>query len=186
MRRTPKTRPKPKVADANHSQAKENIQTKIAVISSAIKPQSGALVPVNDAGYEVSMAIRELLPTTVRQFNQWQSDDLPDAVRIKLPNFRRNANKTLHTACLYEDVKRAVEAVSYARVKATSDGRAERIVAYKAKADLAIRLREIAEDELIRLKKELLVARDQLDVLNRKLDELRSRVRDKSNPVDIK
>jgi hypothetical protein len=184
MKRTAKTRPKPSVADVNQQRAKENIHVKIHIISSALKPQSSGPVSVDDVAYETSVAIRELLPATVRQFNLWQSEDLPEAIRIKAPVFGKNANKTLHAAELYNDVQRTVDAVTASRAKAISESRAERISKYQGKADLANRLREIAEDEIIRLKRQLRSALDRNDVLARQLEELRARSAGTLKPVD--
>ena len=177
MKRITKTRPKPKVADVNHAHAKENIQIKMEVLASAVKRQSGQVVQVADLKYESSMAIRELLPCTVRQFNLWHSGALPDDARISLPVFTRNANKTLHSAGLFEDVKRVVEAARALSVKTSSEAHTEKLSKYKANAALAIKLRQIAEDEIVKLKQELKVANDQIDVLNRKMEQLRSRAR---------
>lgn len=182
MKRIAKTRPKPKVADANRAQAKQNIQTKMDVLTSAVKRQSGTVVQVADFNYQSSMALRELLPRTVRQFNLWHSGALPDAARPALPVFSRNANKTLHSVGLYEDVKRAVEAARALSVKTGNEARTEKLSTYKAKAALAVQLRVIAEDEIVRLKKELKVAKEQIDVLNRQMEQLRSRVRLQSTP----
>lgn len=151
------------------------MHVKINVISCALKPQASGPVSVDDVTYAVSEEIRELLPATVRQFNLWQSQNLPEAVRITLPAFGKNANKTLHTAGLYRDVQRVVDAVAASRTKTISKSRAERISEYQRNVDLAKRLREIAEDEVIRLKRQLQSALNRNTDLARQLEELRAR-----------
>lgn len=184
MKKSIKTRPKPSVADTNRQKAKENVHVKINIIASALKPQSSGPVSVNDVAYDLSVGIRELLPSTVRQFNLWQSANLPEAIQNKVPVFGKNANKTLHATSLYDDVQRIVNAVASSRAAAISESRAERISKYQSKADLAKRLREIAEDEVIRLKRQLRSAQDQIDVLTRQLEGLRARSAGTLRPVD--
>jgi len=175
MKGSVKNRPKPKVAFANQAEAKENILTKMQIISSVLKPLTGTLVAVDGPRYETALAIRKHLPSTVRQFNKWRSDDLEDSIRQTLPVFNANANKTLHSTELFDDVARTVKAVVYELAPQVKSGRAERISAFKATADLAVRLRQISEGELIRLKRDLEVAKNEILTLNIKLDELRRR-----------
>lgn len=88
---------KPKAAVLNQQAALVNIQTKISVIEKWIT--SGVPEIVDNSGEPVSLpnGKRKLdfYPTSLRQFNFWESSRQCTVVMATLPPFGRNANDTL-------------------------------------------------------------------------------------------
>lgn len=87
----------PKAAVLNQEAALVNIRTKISIMEKWITAGVPVVIESSEPQIAASVENRELdfYPTSLRQFNFWESSKQCTAVMATLPPFGRNANDTL-------------------------------------------------------------------------------------------
>lgn len=161
----------PSVALRNKATADENIRIKIAYFQNLISEATSE----GEKGAESLAA----LPTSIRQFNNWE---LVNAVNVPLGesfSFRRNAPQTLNAAPgSLATVRACVEAAKRLRGRSADDagsqgGRVFRLATLTRNIQIEKQLRNIAERELI-------AARERIESLKVELKILKAQNESKS------
>ncbi|MGJ7538615.1 MULTISPECIES: hypothetical protein, partial [unclassified Variovorax] len=143
---------KPSVAYVSQLAAENNIRTKLALLVRWLRVDATEASGGNDVITGLAP------PTSVRQFNRWES------ALGSAQEFRRNSNDTLRKqAQLWSSVKDAIRAVS---AKASCDekppsNREQRLATARRAQHIERTLRQIAERELVRVRRELVVAKSE-------------------------
>jgi len=156
---------KPRIAERNEALAKQNIITKLGFLQLHLKAAAEAkhLSTIDNEGVHAT-AVQRALPTSIRQFNAFSTQELPMDVRDRAPSMMRNANDTLSRhrelrASVMDAVdawERHLKARSSAVSASDSLAKMRRIVAFNQT------VRKIAE-------RELLAAREQVGSLTAEL-----------------
>lgn len=168
-----KLRPKPSVAFKSEERARENIQVKLQSLLKLLKENEGGS---QAARKDVLLS----LPASQRSFNGWSSDQLSPLALHGVKTFRSNSRIALLRSGLAEGVEKALSSVVANRNKERLPTKREVSVAgLSKKLKIEVLLRQIAEEEIVRLKrhiKDLLDASEdlkiQLDAANREASKL--------------
>jgi hypothetical protein len=191
--------PKPKVAYANHDAAMANIATKRDALNTLVRQAEEWIAEGEPRQIEAAQEIVRGLPVSVRKFNAWSSSQLPDYWLRRLASFRVSANQTLLKSGLLDSVKSAVDIAKELCERPSREVRKHETAArLQRDLKLAVQLRLIAEQEILRLKVELRDSKDreenllaQLESANRESARLvaghqtGSRTMDSSNVVTL-
>ena len=162
--------PKPKVAYANHDAAVVNIATKRDALTTLVERVAKVIAKGEPRLVEAAQELVKLLPVSVRQFNAWSSDQLPDDWSSELAVFRVSANQTLLKSGQRETVKLAVDLAKEVRERPSDEARKRETAAgLRRDLRLAVQLRLIAEHEILRLKGELRDSKEREDDLGAQL-----------------
>lgn len=137
----PSRRGAPPIAAENAAAALKNIETKFNVMQAALRVISSV------ASDEAQELVR-VMPKSVRQFNQWNSDVLPSAWKKKFSAFTGNSHKTLmKNEEHFKLLGILLGALSKAK-PSKLQSKIETIAKKKAEVDEAILLKRIALREL--------------------------------------
>jgi septal ring factor EnvC (AmiA/AmiB activator) len=127
-------RARPDIADRNKDAGAENIREKLRALKSLVKHDNPG--------------VRATGPHSTRQFCKWQSGTSPDTLRKREYRDEAAAVKTLTALCK----------AAAAEVEDTKNRKVENVAALRRKCELHQVIREIAETELVKARRELLVA----------------------------
>ncbi|MGJ3702664.1 hypothetical protein [Variovorax sp. AFSI2.2] len=156
---------KPAIADLNAAEAEANIRRKLTILTEALM-QSTRPKHVRSAwAPDMAVAIESgALPTTIRQFNLWDTEAVPQDLKGKLPSFRRNAGVTLKRhRQLMTNVEDVITALRKALLTPTVESRREHSVAsLRRRIEGAKTMRQIAERELVASRQEVQRLKDLL------------------------
>lgn len=165
----PTSRVKPTVAFANAEAASNNIEIKQKALEhfyQILAPSGPRSVTDVDAA-----SLRGLLPTSLRQFNSWDSAQLPSNLASLMPVFTRNAPATLRAS----PSKQALVQKLVSSIRAIFDSGLDRpepvrIATQRRLKSLAITLREIAERALKAEMKRSIALQSEVDLLRKSLN----------------
>lgn len=146
---------KPTVAFANEAMAAENILGKIAVLENALKdaqesarlnPSINVLMSSDGKQFE--------FPTSLRQFNLWDSKRGPNFTGMLVGHVTRHSNETLRR---YPEYRRRAEAVITSlrelRLALTRSSKRNTLVLVRNELLASERLRGVLESELLEMKR---------------------------------
>lgn len=168
MRAKLPVRAKPTVAFANQKEAQRNIEVKIEALKS-IATALAETGPVALADKDARGCLQSL-PTSMRQFNAWESRSLDRAQQAKLDPFHRNAQMTLKRSGQMARVQRLLADVKALQKSPSMPHRRDEAVAsLRRTVANANSLRQIAERELLESKRRQIALASELEAANRKL-----------------
>jgi hypothetical protein len=171
-----KTRARPPVADRNRDAAYDNIRAKVSVlrlISTQIaKPHAVALTAAQ-------RQLLALLPSTLRQFHLWSTDQLAGRAEAHWPVFSANAPATLRAAAaseLKDSVVRVIDAVKMLQAGMNAPAKKEQSLA-SLRRELKVESAKlsISEQELKNSFAEIRGLKDKLLRLGAELESLRQK-----------
>lgn len=163
-----KSRHAPPVAAENAETARRNIDQKIKLVTQYLIRESGEIQPTESVS-NVPLALSDL-PTSVRQFNLWESAALRADIRDLVAPFSRNSNSTLKkNSDLHQLVIHQLTALAASKTTSVQKKEATKSALLR-KLAIANHLRTIAEKELIRARRELMGHRDRVRALEAELN----------------
>lgn len=151
----------PPIAAKNAEVARLNIVTKLDILGDYLAYAAGGLQSATSTSSSLTLAD---VPRSTRQFNGWESATLRSEVQPLLPKFAKNSNATLKKHAELCDLVVQRTSTIGKNTDQSSDKEEARATLLR-KLSLANQLRQIAEKELIRARRELADERSKVDGL---------------------
>lgn len=184
---------KPSVAFSNQLAAIENIEAKAAFVSGFCAERS-AYLRLMESDADAYLRTKHLLPRSKRSFNSLSSDNLPPSIKAIAPKFGSNSADTLRKSQRHtKQIELLLDMVAkFTDPEVAPPAKDAKIAELKRRAAIATQLREIAEQSVYSLKREVQDLRKQLKLrenmffaLEREAESEISRLKDIINSHEI-
>ena len=121
----------------------------------------------------------ETLPRSQRRFNKWDSDKFTEASARRYGTFGTNSNTTLKkNNDLCNTLLVCLSIIAKASMSGRDERRRESVAALRRKLSTAVALRGVAEQELVRSRKELWQSRKQIERLTASVRSTEAKAKD--------